>query len=77
MTIHTKAIYDGKVLRLTEPVELKPDTQVDVTLEIPEDANGKAYGFFETALSMDLQGPADWSARFEEYLLNDKHGRAQ
>ncbi|MBI5474708.1 MAG: hypothetical protein HY961_20405 [Ignavibacteriae bacterium] len=73
MTIHTKAIYDGKFLQLTEPVELKPNTHVNVTLEIPDSPDGMEYDFFETALSMDLQGPPDWSTHFEDYLLHEKH----
>ncbi|MEK7249740.1 MAG: hypothetical protein AAB209_04880 [Bacteroidota bacterium] len=77
MTIHRKAIYDGKALQFTEPVELKPNTEVNVILEVPDSPDGKEYAFFETALSMDLQGPSDWSTRFEEYLHTEKHGTSQ
>ncbi len=67
-----EAVFDGEVLRPVEPVELKPHTRVRITLEVTDEAAGKAASFLQTARSLKLEGPADWSARLDEYLYGDK-----
>jgi len=67
MTTTLDAIYDGEVLRLDEPIELKPNTRVRITIETPKPIK-KKRSFLQTARSLNLQGPSDWSARFEDYL---------
>lgn len=62
------AIFDGKVLRPTEPIGLKPNTRVRITIETRASLKAKKSSFLRTALSLKLEGPPDWSARFEEYL---------
>ena len=67
----TKTIYltfDGKVFRPEEPVELEPDTRVRATIEPAEILRGVRGAFLETARSLNLDGPPDWSSRLEEYL---------
>jgi len=67
----TKTIYltfDGKVFRPEEPVELEPDTRVRATIEAAERVRGGRGAFLETARSLNLDGPPDWSSRLEEYL---------
>ena len=66
MTKTLQAVWDGKVLRLSEPIGLKPNTKVWVTIET-EDEDGKSTSFLKTAQSLNLQGPRDWSARFKEF----------
>ena len=67
----TKTIYltfDGRVFRPEGPVDLEPETRVRTTLEPAEAASGVQADFLETARSLNLDGPPDWSSRFEEYL---------
>lgn len=67
----TKTIYltfDGQVFRPDEPIDLEPDTRVRATIEPAETGLGEHADFLETARSLNLDGPPDWSSRFEEYL---------
>jgi predicted DNA-binding antitoxin AbrB/MazE fold protein len=63
-----EAVFDGVVLRPDTPVELEPNTRVRITIETVEPRETKAVSFLQTALSLNLEGPADWSERFEDYL---------
>jgi len=71
MTITLDAIFDGAVLRFDKPVELEPNTRVRVTIEAAKPVVKKKRSFLQTAKSLNLQGPPDWSARFEDYLYNE------
>ncbi len=62
-----EATFDGQVLRPDKPLELQPNTRVRITIET-ETPQDKSRSFLRTARSLNLQGPADWSARIEEYL---------
>lgn len=69
------AVYDGKVLKPDEPLDVAPNTRVHLRIvSPPEDGSrtGKKYSFLETAESLELEGPPDWSARLEDYLYGDK-----
>lgn len=72
MTRTMTAIFDGEVLRPDEPVDLEPNTKVRITIQTSEAEPAKTLSFLDTAASLNLEGPADWSERFEDYL----HGRA-
>ena len=61
-----EATFDGLVFRPIEPVLLEPDTRVKITFKTEPPA--KRRSFLETARSLNLDGPADWSEKFEEYL---------
>lgn len=65
------ATFDGKVLRPDEPVALAPNTRVLLTLQTAPEAQPQPASFLRTARSLSLQGPADWSARLDEYLYAD------
>ncbi len=69
-----EAVFDGKSFLPKEPVELEPNTHVTITIETHEPTKSKRKSFFETALSLKLEGPADWSERFEEYLYGPEGG---
>lgn len=69
-----EAIYDGAVLRPVEPIELEPDTRVRVTIEKVDDADKPRKSFLETARSLKLEGPSDWSENLDDYLY---HGKAR
>ena len=65
-----EAIYDGNVFRPTEPVKRnKPNTKVIIVKDAPQ--KHKHASFLKTAMSLNLEGPADWSANFENYLYGD------
>ena len=65
-------IFDGKVFHPERPVNLKPDTRVRATLEVEEPSTPQARSFLDTARSLDLAGPPDWSARLEKYLYGNE-----
>lgn len=61
------ATFDGEVLRLDEPLELAPQTRVRITLV----SEPPPCSFLQTAKSLNLEGPPDWSDRLESYLYGD------
>jgi predicted DNA-binding antitoxin AbrB/MazE fold protein len=65
-----EAIFDGTVLRPTEPLALKPNTRVWIVVETSPPATPPS--FLQTARSLNLDGPSDWSANLENYLYGDK-----
>jgi len=77
MTTTLTATYDGEVLRLDEPIELEPNTRVRITIETTRPMVKKKRSFLRTALSLNLPGPPDWSARFEDYLYEKENGRQE
>ncbi|MBI4652079.1 DUF104 domain-containing protein [Candidatus Desantisbacteria bacterium] len=66
------AIYNGKVLLPEELLELKPNTHVKVTIELVKEKKAKKRSFLNTAKSLKIEGPVDWSANLEEYLYGEK-----
>lgn len=68
MTRTVNATFDGDVLRTDEPVDLKPNTRVRVTIETVESETEEPMSLLDIAASLNLEGPEDWSERFEEYL---------
>lgn len=71
MTRTIEAVFDGKVLRPEEPLDLQPNTRVRITIETSTEAETKPHSFLRTARSLKLEGPSDWSARIEEYLYGN------
>jgi predicted DNA-binding antitoxin AbrB/MazE fold protein len=69
-----EAVFDGEVLRPIEPVQLEPNTRVHITIEVDEAAGVKPKSFLQTgsflqtARELELEGPADWSEKLEDYL---------
>jgi predicted DNA-binding antitoxin AbrB/MazE fold protein len=63
-----KAIFDGEVLRPDEPIELAPNTRVKLTIESIDTSEKQPKSFLQTARSLNLQGPSDWSERLDDYL---------
>ena len=62
------ATFDGNVFRPLTPVELPANTTVRLTVEEVPAKLGEPYSFLKYALSLNLEGPADWSANFDKYL---------
>ena len=72
-----KAIFDGKVLRPIEPLDLAPDTEVQLTLDIPESQASTGASFLDIAENLQLDGPADWSTNVDHYLYGTPDGTEQ
>lgn len=71
------AVFDGRTFRPEGRVELQPNTRVRIAVEVPDAEPAQAVSFLETARSLELEGPPDWSDRFEEYLYDrdtTRHG---
>ncbi len=75
------ATYDGEVVRTDEPLPLPPNARVTVSYETADEEQPPAEAtkekgergiFFRTARSLRLEGPPDWSERFDEYLNTDR-----
>ncbi len=66
------ATFDGKVLRPDEPIGVKPNTRVRIIIETFDTAKTKGRSFLRTAQSLNLEGPFDWSDRFENHLYGRK-----
>ena len=65
-TLH--AVYDGMVFRPEKPLDLKPNIRVRITIETPEAIIRGKLSFLQTARSLKLEGPSDWSVNLEDYL---------
>ena len=63
-----EATYDGSVLLPDTTLEVAPNTRVRITVEsLPPKATGP-LSFLDTAQSLNLNGPPDWSENLDEYL---------
>jgi len=51
-----EAMFDGEVLRPDEPIDLKPNTRVRITIEPTEEIGNKSKSFLDTALALNLEG---------------------
>lgn len=72
MTIKIRATYDGKTFVPKDQVDLPKDTDVTLTVDEAEsDPDEGRYRFFKAARALKLEGPSDWSERYEEYLYPD------
>ncbi len=67
-----EATFDGDVFRPDEPVGLRPNTRVRLTVESTEAPELKPKSFLRVARSLELEGPYDWSSRLDEYLYGPR-----
>ena len=72
MTKTLNAIYDGKVFKPEKPLDLKPNIRVRITIDTSERKIVKKGSFLQTARSLKLKGPSDWSSHLEDYLYSEK-----
>ena len=68
MTKTLEATFDGAVFRPDEPVELQPNTRVQIIVSVKPATEHEPKSFLRVARSLRLQGPADWSSHLDEYL---------
>ena len=71
-----EATFDGEVIRPDEPLELRPNTRLRITIESSTSPKTRPQSFLQTARSLHLEGPTDWSERIEKYLYGN-HTDAQ
>lgn len=71
MTKTLNAIYDGKVFKPEKQLDLKPNIRVRITIDTSEKKIVKKGSFLQTARSLKLKGPSDWSGRLEDYLYGE------
>ena len=71
------AWFDGAVLHPVEPLALKPNSRVLMTIETKSFNQDTEYTFLDTASSLNLDGPPDWSTNLDAYLFGEesKHGK--
>lgn len=69
-----EAVFDGEVLRPVEPIPLEPNTRVRITVELISPEEAQVASFLETARSLNLQGPPDWSTNLDKYLYGEVSG---
>lgn len=62
------ATFDGTVFRPDQPIELKPNTRVRITIEPASPSEERSESFLRVARSLNLDGPPDWSSRLDDYL---------
>ena len=66
-----EAVFDGEVLRPGRPLKLEPNTRVTLVVITP-DASEPNESFLDTAMSIQLPGPADWSENLDRYLYEPR-----
>ncbi len=76
MTKTIEAVFDGKVLHPEDPLTLKPNTRVRITIETLESATGEAPSFLDTARTLNLDGPPDWAMNLDAYLYDGANQHA-
>jgi len=68
------AIFDGNNFLLETPVKLKTNTRVLIQIEsIINEERPKTKSFLETARSLNIDGPEDWSDRIDYYLYQSQN----
>lgn len=72
MTTTIYLTFDGEVFLPDQPVPLAPNTRVRAVLETDEYDQRPRKSFLDTAESLRLEGPADWSTRLDDYLYGDR-----
>ena len=63
-----EAIFDGAVFRPEQPVELQPNTRVQLVVTVKPAPKQRPKSFLRVARSLHLPGPADFSSRLDDYL---------
>lgn len=66
-----EAIYDGTVLHPDEPLPFEANTRVRLIVETMPAKTGEPLSFLKVAMSMNLEGPPDWSRNLDHYLYGD------
>ncbi|MDI6751496.1 MAG: hypothetical protein QME07_01365 [bacterium] len=68
MTKTLHAVFDGKVLRPEETVDLEPDTSYIVTVNKKDSLESQNLWSVLSDLAGKVEGPSDWSEEHDHYL---------
>jgi len=66
-----EALFDGTALYPAETLTIEPNTRVWIVVEPMPLAFAAPKSFLQTARSLELDGPSDWSVNLEKYLYGD------
>ena len=78
MTRAVRGVLEGPtMLRLEEPVELPLHVPMEVTISEPTEDDTPPSAFLALARTLRVDGPADLSERWEEYVAADERERAR
>ncbi|MEM7353380.1 MAG: hypothetical protein AAF657_21470 [Acidobacteriota bacterium] len=70
MTKTIQAFFDGEILRPTTPLDLEPDTNYQISIELPAvqvDRENDAWDELES-LAGSIDAPSDWAKEHNHYL---------
>lgn len=67
-----EALYDGRVFLPEQTPALKANTRVRITVEQVKVKRARKKSFLDTARSIKIDAPADFSANLDEYLYQGK-----
>ncbi|WP_224086763.1 hypothetical protein [Nostoc sp. MS1] len=62
------AMFDGKAFYPLETIALPVNARVRLSVEVLPSQAQATVSFLATARSLQIQGPADWSANIDKYL---------
>lgn len=70
MTKTIEAVYDGKTLRPTTPLDLEPNTSYRISIELPSAAPVEERDAWDEleALTGSVEAPRDWAREHDHYL---------
>ena len=66
------AVYDGRVFLPQQEPALKANTRVRITVERVKRKRARKKSFLDTARSIKINAPADFSTNVDEYLYYGK-----
>ena len=75
-TLTVKAIFDGSKFQISDPVDLKPNTNCLLTIEVIDDEPYEDPFRYLLKHAGSIEGPADWSALHDNYLYGTPKNRA-
>ncbi|MDZ8034596.1 hypothetical protein [Nostoc sp. DedSLP04] len=64
------AVFNGQVFYPAEPIALPINTRVRISIEILPPSEQETVSFLQTARSLNLEGPSNWSANIDKYLYS-------
>ena len=67
-----EALFDGQVFHPDQPVTLKANTRVRIIIENLSSEENELTSFLDTAESLNLDGPSDWSGNLDHYLYGEE-----
>lgn len=77
MDLTVEARYDGTSFHPLSSVDLPTNATVRITIELLPEPKPRRKSFLDTAMSLNLDGPSDWSENVDKYLYGtDEHGPA-